>query len=58
MLAGRKKADLALQFLIPAIGCQGMMMLFPRDQNPWTAWLPMIDINKANLGVYEAQATK
>jgi len=43
----KKEEDPALQFFIPAIACQGMMMLFRRDQNPWNAWLPMIDINKA-----------
>jgi hypothetical protein len=51
----KKEEDTALQFFIPAIGCQGMMMLFRRDQNPWNAWLPMMDINKASVEVYEAR---
>jgi hypothetical protein len=41
----RKEEDPALQFLIPDIGCPGMTMLFRRDRNPWTVWLPMLKIN-------------
>jgi hypothetical protein len=51
----KKEEDPAFQFFIPAIGCQGMMMLFRRDQNPWYAWLPMIDINKASVEIYETR---
>jgi hypothetical protein len=44
----KKEEDLALQFFIPDVGCAGMIMMFRRDRNPWTAWLPMLNINPTN----------
>ena len=41
----RKEEDPALQFFIPDIGCPGMTVLFRRDSNPWSTWLPMLKIN-------------